>query len=220
MSRAFTAPAFVACAVFLGGCGDLPTRIPQTTSTATQEGGLVIYLDTLNRLANGTPTQQADVFYEVERDYTGAPTTSSTLRYALALVTPGQPAMDLVQGKRLLEQLLANPERLAAAERNLAAFLVKEADARLQLQVENRRLTATVDERARGQANLQSSVDRRVQTLTEDNARLRKALEDAQRKLDALKSIEKSLIERSNPPTNTRDNNREPTQTQSSPASR
>jgi hypothetical protein len=195
----------IVLAVVCFGCGSLPARAPQSAASPVQEGGLAGYLDTLNRLANGTPTQQADLFYEIERDYTSSPTTASTLRYALALVTAGHPSMDLVLGKKLLAQLLANAERLASAERNLAGFLVKDADARLQLQAEGRRLTATVDERARGQANLQANVDRRVQTLTEENARLRRQLEEAQRKLDALKSIEKTFIERSNPPTNPRE---------------
>jgi len=96
----------------------------------------------------------------------------------------------------------------------LAGLLVKDADLRLQLQAENRRLTATVDERSKGQANF----DRRAQTLAEDNARLRKLLDEAQQKLDAIKSIERSSIERSSPPTS-RDPPREP-KTQSTTPSR
>jgi hypothetical protein len=180
-----------------------------------QEGSLSGYLETMNRLANGTPTQQADVFYEVEREYTSAPTTANSLRYALALVAPSHPATDLVKGKKLLEQLLATQERLIPAERNLAALLVKDADLRLELQAENRRLTATVDERSRGQANF----DRRAQTLAEENARLRRLLDEAQQKLDAIKSIERSSIERSSPPTSRDVTPREP-KTQSTTPSR
>jgi len=184
------------------------------SSTPVHEGGLGGYLETMNRLANGTATEQADVFYDVERQYTTAPTTANTLRYALALVAPSHPATDLIKGKKLLEQLLATPERMVPAERNLAGLLVKDADLRLQLEVENRRLTATVDERSKGQANF----DRRAQTLAEENARLRKLLDEAQQKLDAIKSIERSSIERSSPPTS-RDNPREP-KTQSTTPSR
>jgi DNA repair exonuclease SbcCD ATPase subunit len=154
----------------------------------------------MNRLANGNPAQQADIFYEVERDYTSAPTTASTLRYGAALVTAGHPAANLVEGKKLLERLLANAERLTPAEKSLAAFLVKDADARLQLQAEVRRLAATVDERARGQANLGTRLQSQVQAQGEEIARLRKQLEDAQQKLDAIKSMEKSFIERGSSP--------------------
>jgi hypothetical protein len=204
------------CVALLSACATAPT---QTTAIAAanpmQEGSLSGYLETMNRLANGTPTQQADVFYEVEREYTSAPTTANSLRYALALVAPSHPATDLVKGKKLLEQLLATQERLIPAERNLAALLVKDADLRLELQAENRRLTATVDERSRGQANF----DRRAQTLAEENARLRRLLDEAQQKLDAIKSIERSSIERSSPPTSRDVTPREP-KTQSTTPSR
>jgi hypothetical protein len=204
------------CLALLSACAAAPT---QTTAIAAanpmHEGSVSGYLETMNRLANGTPTQQADVFYEVEREYTTAPTTANSLRYALALVAPSHPATDLVKGKKLLEQLLATQERLIPAERNLAALLVKDADLRLELQAENRRLTATVDERSRGQANF----DRRAQTLAEENARLRRLLDEAQQKLDAIKSIERSSIERSSPPTSRDVTPREP-KTQSTTPSR
>jgi hypothetical protein len=169
-------------------CVTTPTT---TTPSTDRERGAptestASYWETLNRIANGSATQQADVFYEAERDYTNAPTTANTLRFASALVAPAHPASNPVRGKKLLEQLLANPERLTPTERNIAAFLVKDAEIRLQLEAENRRLAATVDERSKGQANF----DRRAQTLAEENAKLRKQLDDAQRKLDAIKSIE------------------------------
>jgi hypothetical protein len=215
MNRRFAIP-FALIAALLSACAAAPIQTAgQPTAAPIQEGGLGGYLDAMNRLANGTPTQQADVFYEVEREYANAPTTANTLRYALALVAPSHPAADLVKGKKLLEQLLATQERLALAERNLAALLVKDAEIRLELQAENRRLTATVDERSRGQANF----DRRAQTLAEDNARLRRLLDEAQQKLDAIKLIERSSIERSSPPTSRDGDSREP-KTQSTPPSR
>jgi hypothetical protein len=177
-----------------------PLRTPRTAAPTAQETGVGAYLDTLNRLANGNAAQQADVFYEIERDYTSAPTTASSLRYAMALVTVGHPSANLAEGKKLLERLLANPERLTPGEKNLAAFLVKDADARLQLEAEVRRLAATVDERTRGQANLGSRLQSQVQAQAEEIVRLRRQLDEAQQKLDAIKSIEKSIIERNTPP--------------------
>jgi len=207
--------ALACAAAWLSGCAMTPVQPASVAaSSPALEASLGGYLETMNRLANGAATDQADVFYEVEHQYTTAPTTANTLRYGLALVTPNHPAADLVKGKKLLEQLLATPERMVPAERNLAGLLVKDADLRLQLQAENRRLTATVDERSKGQANF----DRRAQTLAEDNARLRKLLDEAQQKLDAIKSIERSSIERSSPPTS-RDPPREP-KTQSTTPSR
>jgi hypothetical protein len=187
---------------------------PAPTVVQTADSTIRIYLDTMNGLASGDPARQADLFYEVEREYTRAPTTMSTLRYAVALVTPGHPASNPSEGKRLLETLLAIPERMTQEERTLAAVVLREAETRLKLEAENRRLLATLDDRSRSQANS----DKRVQAQVEENARLRRALAEAQQKLDAIKEIERSLIERSPTPPGTRDAN--PSGTQSPPTSR
>ena len=177
-------------------------------------GNAPAYLDIMNNLSTPDPARQADLFYEVEREYTRAPTTASTLRYAVALVTPGHPASSPSEGKRLLETLLATPERLTQDERTLAAVLLHETDVRLKLEAENRRLLATLDDRHRSQANS----DKRIQAQIEENARLRRALAEAQQKLDAIKEIERSIIERSPTPPGNRD--AATSETQSPPASR
>ena len=209
---------FVACALAtLTACANFGPHEPAPTSPPIQADSSVgTYLSTMDRLALGDPAQQADVFYDVERSYTGAPTTSNTLRYAVALTTPGHPASDMVKGKKLLEQLLATPERLDPNERMLAEVLLKHTDARLQLQAENRRLLATVDERSKAQANS----DRRAQSQAEENARLRKALDEARQKLDAIRDIERSIIERSPTTPRSPSGTREPAETQSPPAGR
>ena len=147
----------------------------------------------MDGLASPDAARQADVFYEVEREYTRAPTTASTLRYAVARVTPGHPAASPSEGKRLLEALLATPERMTPEERTLAAVLLHETNTRLKLEAENRRLLATLDGRSRSQANS----DKRTQAQLDENARLRRALAEAQQKLDAIKEIERTIIERS-----------------------
>ena len=147
-------------------------------------------------LASLDPARQADVFYEVEREYTRAPTTASTLRYAIALCTPDHPASRPSEGKKLLETLMATPERMTSPERALASVMIHETNSRLRLEAENRRLAATLDDRGRSQANS----DKRVQAQIEENARA-----EAQQKLDAIKQIERSIIERSPTPPGNRD---------------
>jgi hypothetical protein len=95
-----------------------------------------------------------------------------------------------------------------------ASVLLHETNARLKLEAENRRLLATLDDRGRSQANS----DKRVQAQLEENARLRRQLAEAQQKLDAIKEIERSIIERSPTPPGSRDAN--PSETQSSSTSR
>lgn len=190
-----------------------PANEPPPPAPST--GGIApAYLDIMQNLSKQDPARQADLFYEVEREYTRAPTTASTLRYAVALVTPGHPASSPNEGKRLLETLLATPERMTQDERTLAAVLLHETNVRLKLEAENRRLLATIDDRSRVQANS----DKRIQAQIEENARLRRALAEAQQKLDAIKEIERSIIERSPTPPGNRD--AAPSETQSPPASR
>jgi len=169
------------------------------------------------RLSNSEPAQQADVFHEVERAYAAAPTTSNSLRLAVALVAPGHPSSNAAEGKKVLENLLATPERLLSNERLLASVMLQEAALRVKLEADSRRVLATVDERTRAQANS----DRRAQNMAEENARLRKALEEAQAKLDAIRAIERSLIERNpSPPGATGTRSESPVETQSPPAGR
>ena len=216
-------PACIA-AVLLQGCAlteQWRTRQSAANASANapapsppSSGTMPAYLDIMNNLSTADPARQADLFYEVEREYTRAPTTASTLRYAIALVTPGHPASSPSEGKRLLETLLATPERLTQDERALASVLLHETNVRLKLEAENRRLLATLDDRSRTQANS----DKRIQAQIEENTRLRRALAEAQQKLDAIKEIERSIIERSPTPPGNRD--AAPSETQSPPASR
>ena len=216
-------PACIA-AVLLQGCALTEQwRAGQSAANASANtpapspptsGTMPAYLDTMNNLSTADPARQADLFYEVEREYTRAPTTASTLRYAIALVSPGHPASSPSEGKRLLETLLATPERMTQDERALTSVLLHETNVRLKLEAENRRLLATLDDRSRTQANS----DRRIQAQIEENTRLKRALAEAQQKLDAIKEIERSIIERSPTPPGNRD--AAPSETQSPPASR
>ncbi len=193
----------LAC-VFVAGC-EIPILRPEPPPPANvmpaAEDTIGPYLETMKGLASADPARQADVFYEVEREYTRAPTTTNTLRYAAALVTPDHPAAKPAEGKKLLETMLATPERMTPAERTLALVLIHETNARLKLEAENRRLLATLDDRGRSQANS----DKRVQAQIEENARLRRALAETQQKLEAIKEIEKDLSERSTSPPGNRD---------------
>lgn len=204
--------------LLVSGCESLlpakPTPAPVIVQSSTLDG----YVEMLAVLSGTDLARQSDVFYEIEKNQIQAPTTLNILRYAMALALPGHPNSDPLRGKRLLEQSLANPERLSASERALVVTMLNIADQWLKIQTEIRRLTATVDDRTRAQSNF----ERRFQAQTDELNRLRKALDEAQQKLDAIRDIEKSISERSTTPTGTRDaGNRDTTnQTQTPPAGR
>lgn len=181
-------------------------------------GGADPYVSLMSELSATDPAHQSDVMYEVEKSYTQAPTTLNTLRYAIALAVPGHPASNPLQSKKLLEQLLATPERMSSAELAVAKTMLNISDQRLKIDADNRRLAATVDDKVHAQANS----DRRIQSQAEEIYKLHRALDAAQQKLDAIKDIERTISERSPSSSGTRDsNNRDSaSQTQTAPAGR
>ncbi len=194
----------MAALLLAAGCGlvggskprkavNLPVSAPPVT---TSEDVLKIYLQTMSALGSGDPARQSDVFFEVEREFKRSPTPKTSLRYALALVTPGHPGAKPTQGRKILAELFKTPDRLSQTERSFADILFNQVVARLKLEAENRRLVETLDIRARSQAN---SDKRLIAQQADEILRLKRALADTEQKLNALKEIEieRSLIERS-----------------------
>jgi hypothetical protein len=151
------------------------------------------YLLLLQRLVQGSASEQAEIVARAQNEYDTAPTPSRELRLALILSTPGHPATDQPRAQRLLSELMAHPESLLPAERALAFLQLSQIDDHLTLVAENRRLQsdAVREDQARNAA-----ANRRLQAENEENTRLRKELDEARAKLDAIANIERSLNER------------------------
>jgi hypothetical protein len=154
------------------------------------------YLEFLQRLVQAAPAEQAELMAATQREFEIAPTPSHQLRYALALSVPGHPATDLPQAQRLLRELMATPETLLPAERSLAFLELQQVAAQLTLTAENRRLQSSASRAANDRNNAET---KRLQAAIDENAKLRKDLEDARAKLEAISDIERSLSERKTP---------------------
>jgi hypothetical protein len=150
-------------------------------------------LQLLQRLVQASAAEQAEIVAAARNEYEIAPTPSRKLKLALLLATPGHGATDRVRAQALLRELMANPETLAPAERALAFLELSQIDDHLTLTAENRRLQA---EAVREDQARIASANRRLQTELDENARLRKELDEARAKLDAIANIERSLNER------------------------
>ncbi len=164
--------------------------VNRTTASSTV---LTEYVQLLQKLVQGSPSEQAEIVAAAQRDYETAPTPSRQLRFALILATPGHPATDLPRAQRLLRELMANPEMLMAGERSLAFLELQQIDDHLTLAAENRRLQTDA---VRADRERLANVNRRLQLETDENTRLRRELEEARAKLDAIANIERSLNER------------------------
>ena len=185
----------------VGGCTpdlfqhDHPTQNtpPVVNRAVASSTVLADDLQLLQTLVQGTPSDQAEIVATAQRDYETAPTPSRQLRFALILATPGHPGTDLPRAQRLLRELMANPEMLMASERSLAFLELQQIDDHLTLEGETRRLQSDA---VRADRERLANVNHRLQLETDENVRLRKELEEARAKLDAIANIERSLNER------------------------
>jgi len=184
----------------LSGCGMEAFNRPKSPApsepdrNAQDAGAIVPLLDMMSNLPKMDPARQAETFQSAKDAAELTPTTSNRLRYALALATPGFSGTDPVAAQRQLAELLARPETLLPSERWLAQVELKQVEQRLVLQAENNRLRddAMHDE----SRDKLAAANRRLATESDENVRLRKALDEARAKLDAVTHIERSINDR------------------------
>src|SRR5688572_10633262 len=156
--------------------------------TQTDDGTLVAdHLATLDRLGRGGAAQQAEIIESTRSAYLSDPSTRKRLRYAFVLSVPGHAASDPTGARALLGEALATPETMLPSERALADLMVRDLDARLALARENESLrngsSAQEDNRI-------AELNRRLQAETAEKERLRRELETAQAKLEAIATLE------------------------------
>jgi hypothetical protein len=197
--------AGIACVVLaaITGCGTVPLNrardtqsLPSIDRNSTEASLIAAYLDTCLRVARGTPAEQAEILVTTNNDYSAAPTPSRVLRYAMVLSTPGHAGTDPVVAQRLLREVLASPETLLPAERALAFLQLQQVERQQTLQADVRRLQSGAERNANERI---AQLSRRLTTESEENNRLKKALADAQAKLDAIANIEGSSNNRRAP---------------------
>ena len=186
--------AFVVAAGLVAGCTNvddwsgMKRRKDTTSVTQTDDGTLVAdYLATLDRLGQGGAAQQAEIIDSTRSAYLADPSTRKRLRYAFVLSVPGHAASDPAGARALLGEALATPETLLPSERALADLMVRDLDARLALTRENESLrsgTASAEEMRIAELN------RRLQAETAEKDRLRRELERAEAKLEAIATLE------------------------------
>ena len=167
-----------------------PDRASQDLSPITP------LLQMMGNLPQGDPARQAELFQSAKDAADLTPTTSNKLRFALALATPGHSGSDPVAAQRQLSELLARPETLLPVERLLALVELKEVEQRLILQAENKRLRDGDEAQLGDSRDKLLALNRRLAAESDENARLRKALDEARAKLEAVTHIERSINDR------------------------
>jgi hypothetical protein len=150
-------------------------------------------VQTLQRLSQASASEQAEILSAAKQSYEKTPFGSAELRYALALAIPGTPNRDPDQARSLMRELAAQPESLAPVERALLLIELAHVERELGLSSDNQRLQT---EAQRSDRDRQAVANRRLQAEIEENAKLRKQLEEAVAKLDAIAQMERNLSDR------------------------
>lgn len=165
-----------------------------TAGPSLDDGQLVAgYLDLLARLGRGGAAEQAEILESTRNAYLTQATTQNRLRYAFVLGVPGHAASDPEGSRRLLGEALATPETLLPSERALAELIVRDVDTRLALSQEN---AALRNGSGPGERDRVAALSRRLQQETAEKDRLRRELEEARAKLEAIAALEGGPTER------------------------
>jgi cell division septum initiation protein DivIVA len=195
--------ATVLVGLTLAGCGSLSAvRSPRqepvpTISTETLQAlQLAAYIQSLQSLVQGSPTEQAETLSNARQAYEQARQGPAALRYGLLLAAPSHAGRDINLAQRLLREALTRPELLNLTERALAGVELQRIETEQRLHTESERLLAELQRERQRAAPPNAALIRRLQTESEENARLRKALDEARAKLDAIANIERSISDR------------------------
>ena len=182
----------------LGGCAQTkewmssmrgsPSSSDDTTILGAPEAEY--YLDDLYKLTTGDPATQADIFADAESGFRLTPGLQTNLRFALVLATAGHPETNPEQAQTILQELLTQAPLLTPAELSLATINLNSVEQQIALTSEARRLRASNSQAARTES---ASTDQRLDNVEAENRRLRQELDDAEAKLEAISSIERSI---------------------------
>lgn len=195
MRNGMTAAALWLTLLALGGCVSDARWKTRKIPEPSQAGQVSEYLELLGNAASGDPTLQADAYYDAERAYVSEPNVANTLAYGLILATPAHPSSNPAEARSLLVQILAEPALLTPDERNLARIGLNAVQAQLLLET-GRAQTVQAQEQLSGVlAQERRNYSRQIASQQAEITALQKALAEAEAKLDAVATIERSLEE-------------------------
>jgi hypothetical protein len=166
-----------------------PTGQPSGVASPTTVE-ISTYLDIFDRLAPGDVGRQTAELAALQAIAQQNPTSTNRLKYALAIGAAGRSDSNPIEAKRLISELLAEQHDLQPKEVSFANAFLREYDGRVALYADIARQREESDRRLRA---VDAEGDRRVAALNAETQRLKKALADAERKLEAVAEMEKAL---------------------------
>lgn len=167
-----------------------PARPPEPEEMATEVTAVAAHLAALQRLIQAPAADQPALVSTAQKEFETNPSPDHQLRYALMLATPGHAGENLGKAEQLLQPLATLPGGgLNPAEQALAIVELHDVQRAIGLDADSKRLTQTLADHVEHDRSVANS--RRLQQELDENAKLRKDLEDARAKLDAIANIER-----------------------------
>jgi len=151
-----------------------------------------VYLQELYEMAAGDPATQAEIYADAAAAAQLTPGPNTELRLALVLAVPGHAESDPEQAERKLREVLTQTELLTPAEISLATIQLNNVERLIVADTEARRLRASTSRAARTE---EQAITQRLASVEAENRQLRRDLEEAEAKLEAITSIERSIRE-------------------------
>jgi len=185
----------------LSGCAQTKGWLDKVTpGGGSRSDGTVIlgaptaddYLREIHLLATGDPATQIEIFANAESRATLTPGPTTNLQFALALATPGHTESDPQRAQSILRETLAQRALLTTIEIELAEIYLTSVEQAIVLNAELRRLRQSSSRQAQTE---EQAANQRIASVEADNRRLRRDLEEAEQKLEALSTIERDIRE-------------------------
>jgi hypothetical protein len=151
-----------------------------------------VYLEELRLLAVGDPATQAEIFADADAAAALTPGPNTQLRLALVLATPGHSESNPEKAQSMLREVLTQTLLLTPAEIALATIHLNNVERMIVANAETRRLRTSSSRAARTE---EAAIGQRLATVEAENRQLRRELEEAEDKLEAITTIERSIRE-------------------------
>jgi len=175
---------------FISGIGRSPSDSGEAGILGAPEAEQ--YLAELYTLAAGDPASQAEIFADAQSGAQLTPGPQTNLRFALVLATAGHSESNPELAQSMLREILTQTELMTPAEIALATIHLKSAEQLFIAQSEARRLRTSNSRAAQSQRD---ATNQRLANAEAENRRLRQELAEAEDKLEAITSIERSIRE-------------------------
>ena len=185
-------------AATLSGCGQTSDWIKGRISSNGDNTEILgapdvgVYVAELGRVASGDPAAQAEIFADASTAAQLTPSPSTNLRLGLVLAVPGHPESDPEKSASILREVLTQTILLTPGEISLAVIHLNSVERQIVANAESRRLRASSSRAAQTQ---EDATNQRLVTVEAENRQLRRNLEEAEHKLEAITSIERSIRE-------------------------